>query len=149
VWSGPEFEALRLLVSRADEIGSWLHPALFHQELLRAAFDALTENGGVRDAIAWADEADPEVAEVLHQAAATDSDADARDVVSRLVEEAARRALRETEAEARVADDPLAFNDVTVWLKHELELLHDERAGFDVVEGLLTWLTDQSEDSHE
>ncbi len=147
VRTGPEAEALRVLVARPDDIAGWLRPALFADETIRAAVEAFEACGSVRDAVTWADEADPGLAEVLRQAAAADSDADAADVVARLVEEAARRVLRETEAEARVAEDPLAYNDVIVWLKRELERLHDEHSGFEVVEGLLTWLTDQPEDA--
>jgi len=42
--------------------------------------------------------------------------------------------LREIEAEARVAADPLSYNTVMVWLKQELELRLADDAGFDVVQ---------------
>jgi len=142
---GPEAEALRLLITDPDAMLPWLHECLFGDQLLREAYLALVAHGSARTAISWADTADEEVAEVLRQAAAAESEAPADDVVGRIVEEASRRVLREIEAEARVAADPLSYNTVMVWLKQELELRLADDAGFDVVERLLVWLIDQSE----
>ena len=94
----PELEALRLAVHRPDQVAGRLHPALFSSELARATFAALAGAMTLHGAIG---SASPEVADLLGQLAVVDSKEDADDVVRRLVEQAAARALAELRREAR------------------------------------------------
>jgi DNA primase len=94
----PELEALRLAVHRPDQVAGRLHPVLFSSELARATFAELAGAMTLHGAI---ESASPEVADLLSQLAVVDSKEDADDVVRRLVEQAAARALAELRREAR------------------------------------------------
>ncbi|MGP8208080.1 MAG: DNA primase [Acidimicrobiales bacterium] len=94
----PEMEALRLAVHRPDQVAGRLHPVLFRSELARATF---AELAGAMTLHAAIESAAPEVADLLSQLAVVDSKEDADDVVRRLVEQAAARALAELRREAR------------------------------------------------
>jgi DNA primase len=94
----PELEALRLAVHRPDQVAGRLHPVLFGSDLARATFAELARAMTLHGAI---ESAPPEVADLLGQLAVVDSQEDADDVVRRLVEQAAARALEELRREAR------------------------------------------------
>ena len=89
---GPEVEALRLLVAQPDAIAGWLREALFDDGRCLAAYRALQASGG--DVRAAVDATDPGAAELLRRVAAEDTEADAVDVVHRLLDMAATRRLR-------------------------------------------------------
>jgi DNA primase len=94
----PELEALRLAVHRPDQVAGRLHPVLFGSDLARATFAELAGAMTLHGAI---ESASPQVADLLSQLAVVDSKEDADDVVRRLVEQAAARALAELRREAR------------------------------------------------
>ncbi len=94
----PELEALRLAVHRPDRVAGRLHPVLFSSDLARATFAELAQAMTLHGAI---ESAPPEVADLLGQLAVVDSVEDADDVLRRLVEQAAARALAELRREAR------------------------------------------------
>jgi DNA primase len=94
----PELEALRLAVHRPDRVAGRLHPTLFSSDLARATFAELAQAMTLHGAI---ESAPPEVADLLGQLAVVDSIEDADDVLRRLVEQAAARALAELRREAR------------------------------------------------
>jgi hypothetical protein len=75
-----------------------LHPTLFSSDLARATFAELAQAMTLHGAI---ESAPPEVADLLGQLAVVDSIEDADDVLRRLVEQAAARALAELRREAR------------------------------------------------
>jgi DNA primase len=94
----PELEALRLAVHRPDQVAGRLDPALFSSDLARATFAELAHAMTLHSAI---ESAPPEVADLLGQLAVVDSKEDAADVIRRLVEQAATRALEGLRREAR------------------------------------------------
>jgi DNA primase len=94
----PELEALRLAVHRPDQVAGRLDPALFSSDLARATFAQLARAMTLHGAI---EAAPPDVADLLGQLAVVDSQEDADDVLRRLVEQAAARALEELRREAR------------------------------------------------
>jgi DNA primase len=115
----PELEALRLAVHRPDQVAGRLDPALFSSELARATFAELSRAVTLHGAI---ESAPPEVADLLGQLAVVDSQEDAGDVLRRLVEQAAARALGELLREARssapsVSHAELARRTATLQLK--------------------------------
>jgi DNA primase len=140
---GPEMEALRLLVCRPEEVRDWLHEDLFGDELTLAAYRALRQAGTVRAAIELAD---PAAGELLQQIAVQESVAEPLDVVDLLLAEAGRRAIRQLEAEVRLADDPLLFAHDIAWLKLTIEDLQSEHPSVEARERLLAWLLQQPED---
>jgi hypothetical protein len=89
---------LRLAVHRPDQVAGRLHPVLFGSDLARATFAELAGAMTLHGAI---ESASPQVADLLSQLAVVDSKEDADDVVRRLVEQAAARALAELRREAR------------------------------------------------
>jgi DNA primase len=135
----PAIEALRVLVHRPDEIRELLDESLFDDEVEAAAFRALLEHPSVRDAI---DAADPATADLLQRVVVSESEADAFDVATRLVEEATRLAIEDLEAQIREApteSERLVFAPTLSWLtKRRMELRdeHVERTAFDQ---LLAW----------
>jgi hypothetical protein len=94
----PELEALRLAVHRPAQVAGRLDPALFSSDLARATFAELARAMTLHGAI---ESAPPEVADLLGQLAVVDSKEEADDVLRRLVEQAAARALAELRREAR------------------------------------------------
>ena len=94
----PELEALRLAVHRPDQVAGRLDPALFSSDLARATFAELAGAMTLHGAI---ESAPPAVADLLGQLAVVDSKEEADDVLRRLVEQAAARALAELRREAR------------------------------------------------
>jgi RNA polymerase sigma factor (sigma-70 family) len=75
-----------------------LDEALFDDDTQIAALRAITESAEMRQAI---DGADPATADLLQRIVVQESEADAFDVATRLVEEATRRAIAELDAEIR------------------------------------------------
>jgi DNA primase len=146
---GPELEALRLLVLRADEIGSWLIEQLFSDELhlaayraLRAALDAGHE---LRAAI---DLADPAAAELIKQVMVQETDADPDDVIDLLVDRAAQRILADIERQSRHEDDPEVERALLIQHSEVRAMLVDLResdARKEAREQLLAWLGQEAE----
>ena len=79
---GPELEALRLAVHRPEAVADRLELVLFAHPLARACFEALSTATTLHDAI---EAADPQAADLLQRLAVEDTDADADDVMVRLV----------------------------------------------------------------
>jgi len=130
---GPEVEALRLAVHRPQEVAEHLEEVLFAGEVHRAAFGALAGAPTLHEAIAAAP---PEAAALLQRLAVEEPTAQAADVVSRVVREAAHRALADLDARNRAAPGPAAE---VAWLKRELELLPDLGAVGRLVPWLVRW----------
>ena len=86
----PELEALRLVVHHPNEVAGRIDIDLFSSDLAREAFDELASAMTLPDAI---EAAAPQVADLLAQLAVEDTEEDMGDVLRRLVERAASRAL--------------------------------------------------------
>jgi len=139
----PELEALRLLISRPDDIGGLLHDMLFVDERALAAYRALVSTTSVLAAI---ESTDPGAGELLQRLAAEDSEAEPEDVADLLLAAAAGREIAEFDARARLADDPTAYAADVGWVKLRMEELR-ERESRDVArEQLLAWLTQEPEE---
>ncbi len=82
-------EALRLVIWRRDEIEPFLDEALFADSASATAYRALTSTPTVADAIAMAGADDPAAGDLLQRLAVEETEAEARDVLTRLVDEAA------------------------------------------------------------
>ena len=63
-----------------------------------------------------------------------------------LLEAAARRELAVLQAQARTAEDPLAYADLVRWVKLQLEALRRPAAGESARGQLLGWLAGQHEE---
>lgn len=135
-----EVEALVLCVHRRDEMLAWLDESLFADDRHLSAFRALVEHPDAAQAVAALRDVDPGAAEVLARVAVSDSDAEPDDVGALLIESAARRRLRELEAEARVAEDPLALSDPIRALRLGIEGLRDRSTRYAAAVELLAAL---------
>jgi DNA primase len=127
----PEFEALRLVVHHPNEVAGRIDIDLFSSDLAREAFDELASAMTLPDAI---EAAEPQVADLLAQLAVEDTEEDIGDVLRRLVERAATRALQELRRDARspapsVSHDELAKRSAE--LKLALEALRCVEPGPD------------------
>lgn len=120
-----EVEALVLLVHRRDDMLQWLDDSLFVDDRHLAVFHALAATADVSEALTALRDADPGAAEVLARVAVSDSDAEPDDVGALLIDGAARRRLRDLEAEARVAPDPLVLSEPIRELRLGVERLRD------------------------
>lgn len=139
----PETEALRLFVNQRPSMEPYLHEVLFTSDLNVSAFRALASAPTFHDALGAAD---PSAAELLQRLAVEDTDAEPDDVLGLLVREAAGRALRELEAEARQSDDPLRYTAEMGDVQRFIEQLGEPATRLGAVEQLLPWLVRRSED---
>jgi DNA primase len=98
----PEMEALRVAVHHPEKVAGHFDARLFSSELARAAYAELASAMTLHGAI---ESSPPQVADLLSQLAALDTSVDPEDVVRRLVDRAAVRALLELQRAARSADD--------------------------------------------
>lgn len=98
----PEIEALRAAVHHPEKVAGRLDANFFGSDLARAAFDELASAMTLHAAI---ESAPPEVADLLSRLAALDTGVDPDDVVCRLLDRAAVRALSELQRAARSSDD--------------------------------------------
>jgi DNA primase len=153
---GPEIEALRVAVHHPDALAGRLAPALFTDEVAGAAWRALeatasghaaaTASGhaaGASSVHAAIEAAEPEAATLLQRLAVEETDADPTDVVVRLADEAARRALTELEADARKADDPMGYAPLIGWLKLTMEELREPATAAEAADRLVRWLMER------
>jgi DNA primase len=137
---GPGIEALRLAVHRPEEVADRLEAALFSNEVQRAGFEALASSATLHEAI---DRAEPGAAALLERLAVEDTDANADEVVTRLVELAALRALADLESEARASEPRfLELAPLTTWLRLKIEELRQPATAVETVKGLLPWLVE-------
>ena len=75
-----------------------------------------------------------------------DDEADPDDVMARLAEEAARRAIADLDATARQSADPMGFADDVGWLKLAVEELHAQETAIEATGRLVLWLVDRFEE---
>ncbi len=135
---GPGIEALRLAVHRPEEVADRLEAVLFSNAVQRAGFEALASSATLHEAI---DRAEPAAATLLERLAVEDTDANADEVVTRLVELAALRSLGDLESEARASEARfLELAPLTTWLRLKIEELRQPVTAVEAVNGLLPWL---------
>ena len=138
---GPEVEALRLAVHRPEEVAHRLEEVLFDDECHLAAFRALASAETLHEAIA---KADPEAANLLQRVAVEEADADADDVIARLAELAAQRAVSGLEADARASQDrSLELAPAMGWLKLTMMELREPATRVDASDRLVAWLLER------
>jgi DNA primase len=136
---GPEVEALRLAVHRPESVAGRLEGVLFAGAATRAAFESLAGAGSLSDAIA---RSSPDAAALLRRIAVEEADADPDDVVGRLVEHAASRALVEVQAMARRSVSPTDYAPTSTWLKLSIEQLRDPASRVEASKQLVAWLVE-------
>ena len=145
---GPEIEALRVAVHQTEALSGRLADVLFADDVARAAWRALaaTASGnasGPSSVHAAIEAADPEAATLLQRLAVEETDADPADVLVRLADEAARRALTELDAEARNADEPMGYAPLIGWLKLTVEELREPETAVEAADRLVQWLVER------
>ena len=145
-----ETEALRLLLARPDDIGPTLHPALFADPVVAAAYEAVVSTTSLAAAVDHLDEqgdADSSAAsDLLQRLAVEDSDAPAHEVLGLLVVGAATRALAAMQAEVRTADDPLRLSSDIAWISLRVDEARSDSAKETATAELLGWLTGHPEE---
>lgn len=135
---GPEVEALRLALTRPEDMAHRLEEVLFADELNLAAFRALAGADTVHDAI---ESADPRAADLLQRLAVEDTDSNPDDVVARLAELAAQRVLADLEAQVRLTPDRFGELSPSVsWLKVTTAELREPSSRNDAATRLVAWL---------
>ncbi len=148
---GPEVEALRLAVHRPEEVADRLHDVLFADPVALAAYRALCSATTLAQAVDLAEGGagpGPTAAALLRRLAVEDADVAADDVLARLAEEAAKRAIGELEAAARRAGG-LTDEGQVGWLKLTIGELREPATRVDATAGLVRWLVDRFEVRHE
>lgn len=135
----PAAEVLRLAVHRFGDLPPAVAPELFSDPVDREVFTALQGSGGeIHAALAGVS---PEAASLLTRLALQDSDAEPLDVVARLVDTEAARAIGGLEREARGSPDPLAYSAILGWVKVQAERLRaDPEAELSGEAPLVAWL---------
>ena len=144
----PELEALRLLVLRADEIGTWLNETLFSDELTLAAYRALRSAIDAGDLRSAPDRADPAAADLIRQVMVQDTESDPEDVVDLLVDRAAQRMLGDIERRSRHEADPDVQRALLIQhseVRSQLVHLRESDARKEAREQLLAWLGQEAE----
>lgn len=131
-------EALRLALTRPEDMAHRLEEVLFADELNLAAFRALAGADTVHDAI---ESADPRAADLLQRLAVEDTDSNPDDVVARLAELAAQRVLADLEAQVRLTPDRFGELSPSVsWLKVTTAELREPSSRNDAATRLVAWL---------
>jgi hypothetical protein len=143
---GPEREALRVAVHHPEQVASRLHEVLFTDPTILAGYRALCRSTTLHEAIAGAE---PDAAALLQRLAVEDDEADPDDVMARLAEEAARRAIADLDATARLSADPMGYADDVGWLKLAVEELRDQATAVEATGRLVLWLVDRFEEQHQ
>ncbi len=138
-----EIEALRLLISRREEMLPWLHEVFFDDERVLGAYRALVATNSVAEAIAATDS---DAGELLGRLVVEESEAEPDDVIDLLVRAAANRALADLRGRAQLAEDPLVFSDDMRWLMWRLEELAETDSREEGRNQLVAWLTQQPEE---
>jgi hypothetical protein len=102
-----------------------LEAVLFDHPLARAAFDVLSEASTFHEAV---EAADPQTADLLQRLAAEDAISPVDDVVTRLLERAGQRALRDLQSDMRQAapSEQPSYPPTIAWLKLTLEEIRSE-----------------------
>ena len=141
----PEFEALRLAVHRSDEILELLVPELFADPLCATVYDLLLKFRSLHEVI---DNGGPEVGEMIQRLSVEESDADPMDVAGRLWERFLNQQIEQCRLTARAADSETyaALAQDMAWFRHRLEDLREPERKATAVEGLLTWMVEESEE---
>ncbi len=143
----PELEALRLAVHRSDEILDLLVPELFTDPLCATVYDLLLKFPSLHDVI---DNGGPEVGEMIQRLSVEESDADPLDVSGRLWERYVEKQIEQCRLSARAAADDVDAYAVLAedmsWFRHRLDDLREPDHKAAAVEGLLTWLREDSEE---
>jgi DNA primase len=127
----PELEALRLVVHHPGDVAGRIDISLFSSELAKEAFSELASAMTLPDAI---EAAAPPVADLLAQLAVEDTIEDAGDVLRRLAEQAATRALEDLRRDARSTSPSLSHDELAKrsgQLRLALEALRSVEPGAD------------------
>jgi len=138
---GTETEALRLVLSMGSEAPPEISPILFREGAARRALEALIREPSLHEAM---ETADPAAAELLARLVVEEATAEPGDVVQRLIEATATRALAALDQDARQSDDPLSFAPLMGWLKLNLDALRGDEPSMEAVEQLLAWLEQEA-----
>ena len=133
-------EALRLFVSRRDEIAPWLDETLFPNHVENLAYRSLIHTDSVAAAVEMAGNEDPAAGDLLQRLAVEETDADVLDVVTRLVDEASSSALAALKAEAQVAADPFEVGSAIAWLSLRIMELREPHTVESARAELHSWL---------
>jgi hypothetical protein len=93
--------------------------------------------------------ADPAVADLLQRLAVEETEAEADDVVARLVEEATRRELAIIQFEVVAADEDTVFARSTdmAWCKMRMEELREPASRVGARDQLLAWLAQRPQEN--
>ena len=140
----PEDEAIRLQVHDPDGVISGVSPGLFGDPVRREAFAAAKQH----DVAIAADHVSGPAASLLRRLAVEASEADSDEVVARLVQLAADRAVRDIQLDARQATDTDAryeFTRAISWLKTQVELLSEASTREPAIASLLPWLAEHGD----
>lgn len=139
VHDSPEMEALRLALSRPDEVAPSLHEVLFADALCAEAYRHLVASQWKAGHL---DGADDQAVALIQRLAVEETESEPAEVVERLVEAAGQREMALLGAEARAADDDRALELASLvgWLKPQLEALRDPRTAGPVAPVVLDWL---------
>lgn len=139
VHDSPEMEALRLALSRPDEVAPSLHEVLFSDALCTEAYRHLVASQWKAGHL---DGADDQAVALIQRLAVEETESEPAEVVERLVEAAGQREMAMLGAEARAADDDRALELASLvgWLKPQLEALRDPRTAGPAAPVVLDWL---------
>ena len=140
---GPELNALRLAIMAPESVADRLIEAMFADELHAAAFRALAGAATLHDAI---EQADPGAAALLQRLAVEDTDADADDVIARLLDQVVTRETAALERRTREVEDIEEAAALMGWLKLTREQLYEQATRVDAAERLVAWLAERGEE---
>ncbi len=157
--TGAGRDALVLAIQEPAAMAARLHESLFADDLERKAYIALAASASLHEAI---ERASDEVADLLVQLAVTEPEALADQTIVALARMAARRALADLDADARVAAADGDFERVgeisgqTKWLQSELETMQEPGASdlppppvIDAADRLVAWLSGREGGAHD
>ena len=152
-------DALVLAIQEPAVMAHRLHESLFSDDLQRRAYLCLAASASLHEAIARSSE---DVADLLVQLAVSEPEALADQTIVALAHMAARRALKDLNADARAAEaaadlERLAFvNSTTKWLQSELETMQEPGVNdvppmpvIAAADRLIAWLSGREGGAHD
>ncbi|MEZ5228684.1 MAG: hypothetical protein R2710_19065 [Acidimicrobiales bacterium] len=141
-----EYEALKLVVHRRDEMARLILPDLFTQDLLATAYDAVIGTPSIHAAIGAAG---PEVGDLIQRVSVEEPTSEPIDVACLLWRRFLDVQIDEGRRAAKGAVDPVDIGDINhrlSWLMTNHYALMDPDRQAAVVDGLLAWMVQPQEE---
>jgi len=141
----PELEALRVTVSRPDDVVPLVVTDLFVDELYAATFHALKSTESLHEAIQFGG---PDVGDLIQRLSVQDTEVEGEDVAARLWQRYLESRIDDCRRQARSVVDTEDLRELNTgmgWFKEQVAKLLEPNTRAATVAGLLAWFNSAAE----